>query len=174
MQWNGPWAPAAYVRDWVTVVVCQGTGQVLNCPEIADAYNLDPLKQVQMAAIQQERPWKFPGYTYSSDSDAEDYGQDRKQPPIEAILADTQPRCPRYFDSSCRDVLFDWCPNFKLRYLWCVCKDHCDEAYGEGCAARSAERSWVREWRECREMAAMDENAAASAADSQASPHADT
>ena len=43
--------------------------------------------------------------------------------------------------------------------MWCVWMDHCDEAYGEGCAARSAERSWVREARENAEMAAMGEQA---------------
>ena len=98
---------------------------------MAEAYNLDSQKQVQVAAMQQETPWMFTGYTYSSDSGAEDNGQDRVQPEIAAILANIQPRCARYFTSSCRDILFDMFPNFKLRYMWAVWNDHCQEAYAE-------------------------------------------
>ena len=124
--------------------------------------------------MQQETPWMMPDYTYGSDSDAEDNGQDRVQPEIAAILANIQPRCPRYFTGGCRDYLLFFCPNFRLRYMWAVWADHCQEAYADRCFARSAERSWVREAREIAEMAAMDENAAASAADLQASTLADT
>ena len=139
------------------------------CQEMASAYNLDPQTQVQVAEMQRETPWMFPGYTYSSDSDAEDNGQDRVQPEIAAILANIQPRCARYFNSSCKDYLIAGCSNFRLRYMWAVWNDHCQEAYAERCFARSAERSWVREAREIAEAAARDEIAAAPAANSQAS-----
>ena len=69
--------------------------------------------------MQQEAPWMIPGYTYSEDSDAEDNGQDRVQPGIEAILANTQPRCARYFRSgTCTDYLIAACPGFRLRYTY--------------------------------------------------------
>jgi len=141
---------------------------------MAEAYNLDSLKQVQVAEMQRETPWMFPGYTCTSDSDAEDNGQDRVQPEIAAILANIQPRCPRYFTSSCRDILFDMLPNFKLRYMVATWADHCQEAYAERCFARSAERSWVREAREIAEAAARDEIAAARAFHSQAATLAAT
>jgi hypothetical protein len=153
MWWEGPWhAPRS--RESVTVVVCAGTGQVLNSPEMAEAYNLDGQKQVQVSALQREQPWVIPGYTYSSDSDAEENGQDRVQPETAAILANLQPRCPRYFYSSCRDCLFDLCPNFKLRYMFSVWQDHCEEAYADRMWHKTKERSWIREAREEREAAA--------------------
>ena len=119
---------------------------------MAEAYNLDSLKQVQVAEMQRDTPWMFPVYYYSTDSDSEDNSQDRVQPEIDAILANLQPRCSSYFNSRCCDILFYMCPYFKLRYMWAVWNDHCQEAYAELCHARSAERSWVREARR-RELA---------------------
>ena len=150
------------------VVVCAGTGQVLNSPEMAEAYNLDGQKQVQVAALQREQPWVIPGYTYSSDSDAEENGQDRVQPETAAILANLQPRCPRYFYSSCRDCLFDLCPPFQLRYMFCVWQDHCEEAYADRMWHKTKERSWIREARWAREAAARDQIAVVQAFQSQA------
>ena len=76
------------------------------------------------------------------------------QPETDAILANLQPRCPRYFYSSCRDCLFDLCPNFKLRYMFSVWQDHCEEAYADRMWHKTKERSWIREAREEREAAA--------------------
>ena len=98
---------------------------------MAAAYNLDSQKQVQVAEMQRDTPWMFPVFFYSNDSDSEGNSQDRAQPGIDAILANLQPRCSRYFNTSCRGILFDMCPNFKLRYMWAVWGDHCHEAYGE-------------------------------------------
>ena len=135
---------------------------------MAEAYNLDGQKQVQVYKLQRAQPWVIPGYTYSSDSDAEDNGQERVQPETDAILANLQPRCSRYHYSQCRNCLFDLCPNFKLRYLWCVWADHCDQAYGDRLWHKTKERSWIREARWAREAAARDQIAVVQAFQSQA------
>ena len=153
LHWEGNWL-SPRPRELVTVVVCAGTGQVMHCPEIAEAYNLDGLTQVRVAASQQKEPWVFSDYTYSSDSDAEANGQDRVQPETETILANVQPRCPRYFYSSCRDCLFDMCEPFKLRYMLMVWKDYVEEAYADRHYHReNREARWIRQAREHREAA---------------------
>ena len=153
LHWEGNWL-SSRPRELVTVVVCAGTGQVMHCPEIAEAYNLDGLTQVRVAASQQKEPWVFSDYTYSSDSDAEANGQDRVQPETETILANVQPRCPRYFYSSCRDCLFDMCEPFKLRYMLMVWKDYAEEAYADMLYHReNREARWIRQAREHREAA---------------------
>ena len=160
-------------RKLVTVVVCAGTGQAMMCPEIAEGYNLDGLTQVRVAALQREEPWLFPDYTYSSDSDAEDNGRDRVQPDTETILANVQPRCSRYFYSSCTDCLIALCTPFRLRYMLMVWKDHVDEAYADRVYFGTGERSWIREARERRERAvARDQLAAVLAFQSQAAMRA--
>ena len=128
--------------------------------------------QVQVAAMQQEAPWMIPGYTYSEDSDAEDNGQDRVQPGIEAILANTQPRCARYFRSgTCTDYLIAACPGFRLRYLFATWADLAQDAASYRLYNRSEERSALRA---VREAAARDELAATRAFHSQASTLAAT
>ena len=155
------------------MVVCAGSGQVIHCPEIASAYNLDKLNQIQIAALQQLEPWVFPDYTYSEDSGAEDNGQDRVQPATETILANVQPRCSRYFYSSCTDCLIALCTPFRLRYMLMAWKDHVDEAYADRVYFGTGERSWIREARERRERAvARDQLAAVLAFQSQAAMRA--
>ena len=82
-------------------------------------------------------PRLFPPYGYSSDSDAERHGLEGEQPETTAILANLMPGCTRYFRSGCHDVLVDWCPMFKLRYLFCHWADHCSEEYGRRCSEGS-------------------------------------
>ena len=148
LYWEGHWHNPQ-PRELVTVVVCAGSGQVIHCPEIASAYNLDKLNQIQIAALQQLEPWVFPDYTYSEDSGAEDNGQDRVQPATETILANVQPRCPRYFYSSCRDCLFDLCDAFKLRYMLMVWLDYSEEAEADRNHHREDRQGrWIRQARE--------------------------
>ena len=111
---------------------------------MAAAFNGDPEKNVQMAAMQQLHPWMFPDYGYSSDSDAEDHGREREQPETEAILCNMMPGCPRYFLSGCLDVLVDWCPMFKFRYLFCHWVDNWSEDLGRRLKEGSQERERLR------------------------------
>ena len=57
----------------------------------------------------------------------------KEQPETTAILANLMPGCDWYFGSGCHDVLVDWCPMFKLRYLFCHWADHCGEEMFRRC-----------------------------------------
>ena len=56
----------------------------------------------------------------------------REQPEEHAILANLQPRCSRYFYSSCKDCLLDLCEPCKLRYMLMSWKDAVDWAIAGG------------------------------------------
>ena len=106
----------------------------MNHEPLVRHYNLDPVIHRQMASLQLVYLRLFSAFGYSSDSDAEDHGEERMQPETTAILANLQPGCNRYFRSGCHDVLQWWCPMFQLRYLFCLWADHCGEEYGRRCA----------------------------------------
>ena len=95
----------------VTVIVCANTGEVMNSALLAEAYNLDPVKQVEVYHLQQLCPSAIPGYPFSSDSDDDGTAtirSSRVQPCTDAILANLQPRSTRYSDA-CKDYLLHAC-----------------------------------------------------------------
>ena len=113
--------------------------KIINHRAMAAHSNCDPETNVQMVALQLEDPYLFPDYNYSSDSDAEDWGKERVQPETDAVLACLMPGCPRYFETPCRDALLDWCPEFKLRYLFCEWNYVTNANYAQRCLEGSSE-----------------------------------
>ena len=112
---------------WVNLLVCEGTGQIMTHESLLRHYNLDPAIHRKMAALQQVHPGFFSASGYGPDSDAEDHGEERRQPEIDAILANIQPGCNRYFQTPCHRVLQWLCEPFCLRYLLAVWKDHAEQ-----------------------------------------------
>ena len=111
----------------------------MHCAELAEAYNLNGLTQVTVASMQEEDPglseWLFSQHGDAegvSADGSEEIGLYREQPECHAILGNLQPRCSRYFYSSCRYCLYDLCEPFLLRYLLMFWKDDVDEAIASG------------------------------------------
>ena len=111
----------------------------MHCAELAEAYNLNGHTQVTIAGMQEEdagvSEWLFSEHVFAervSADGSEEIDLYREQPECQAILANLQPRCPRYFYTSCRDRLFDMCEPFKLRFMSMFWKDHVDRAMAGG------------------------------------------
>ena len=76
----------------------------MHCAELAEAYNMNGLTEVTVAAMQEDEPaiseWLFGEDIYVegvSADEAEEIDLYREQPECHSILANLQPRCSRYF-----------------------------------------------------------------------------
>ena len=79
------------------MILCEATGEIMNTPVLAEAYNLDPEQQAELFQLQRVCPGAIPGYDSSSDGEDE-FPLLRVQPSTESILR-VQPQGSRYSDS---------------------------------------------------------------------------
>ena len=121
--------------EW-EVLVCEATGEIMNTPMLAEAFNLDPQEQAEMYQLHRVCPEAIPGYDTASDVD-DDVRQRthessmRLQPCTDAILFNLQPRGSRYSGSCCTDALRLWSGPFFMRSVICAWAHQCEYGYHE-------------------------------------------
>ena len=131
-------SPAARRGEW-EVLVCEATGEVMNTPMLAGAYNLDPEQQAELYHLQRVCPDALPGYVTSDDED--DYDQ---------RLVRLQSGTTTINTTSCRaEVLRLWSEPFLMRSVIAVWAHQCEVGYNERIIDLSIvpQDSYIREYR---------------------------
>jgi len=133
--------------EW-KAIVCERTGDIMNTPLLAKAFNLDPQKQSELYQLQRYCPEAIPGYETSSDDEWNPHHV-RFQPSADAILYDTQSPAGPYSNSCCADALRLWSDAFFMRSVVSAWANHCEYGYHERIVdpAIPPRHSAVREYR---------------------------
>ena len=132
------------------VLVCEATGQIMNTPMLADAYNLDPQQQAELYQLQRVCPEAIPGHDTSSDDDDDvQHHLVRLQPGTDAMLDHMQPQGSHYRGSCCADALRLCSDAFFMRSVISVWVDQCERSYHERIVDLSipAKHSYIMEYR---------------------------
>jgi len=123
-KFNFPSVPG----EW-KAIVCEPTGDIMNTPLLAEAFDLDPQKQAELYQLQRVCPEAIPGYETSSDD--EWHPHVRLQPGADAILYYNQSPGSPYSNSCCADALRLWSNAFFMRSVVSAWANQCEYGYHE-------------------------------------------
>ena len=113
-------------------MVCEATGEIMNTPMLAGAYNLDPQQQAELYQLQRVCPKAIPRY-YDTSSDDDDDVHDlvRMQPCTDAVRYSYHQQGSRYSGSCCADAMRLWSDPFFMRNVICAWANRCEYGYHE-------------------------------------------
>ena len=116
--------------EW-EVIVCEASGEIMNTPMLAEAFNLDPQQQAELYQLQRVCPEAIPRYDTSSDDDDDVHHLVRLQPCTDAIQYSYHLQGSRYSGSCCADAMRLWSDPFFMRNVICAWANQCEYGYHE-------------------------------------------